>query len=114
MKDDDFILLRVLVTDRLSNRQTFVNVELLSRLKRMLMRRKAPRERYLFVCGFIRSSYGLIMVYIAIKCQHLQQRSRQLETTNSKTKETFLYIQSPIWFSFDDIFKVFISESCIR
>ena len=34
MKDDDFILLRVLVTDRLSNRQTFVNVELLLQLKK--------------------------------------------------------------------------------
>ena len=34
MKDDDFILLRVLVTDRLSDRQTFVTVELLSQLKK--------------------------------------------------------------------------------
>ena len=34
MNDDDFILLRVLVTDRLSNRRTFVNVELLSQLKK--------------------------------------------------------------------------------
>ena len=47
------------------------------------------RKRYLFVCGFIRSSYGLIMVYIAIKCQQLQLRSRQLNTNSHNALHQF-------------------------